>query len=240
VTDSKISEERLPFYSSSVSGDGNVATVKTFTNVAVPLNPMDVSLDPQTPSDVQAVMATQRAVHRQLRNVSYHENNVSCMDINKVRYALLMLIVYVFIRYLKFRLLLKDFSRSSIPFLSLDKLNSMCINLYDMISTSHKDCRQWCCNFVLQMLYNLALSRSSKTALDRFHKRGSSIAFHADVESDSQFTWVVRGLDLEYGTNGHLDVTTHAYTTDDVMACKLLSPFRAMEWIYIDSLKRTS
>lgn len=60
-------------------------------------------------------------------------------------------------------------------------------------------------------------------------------------------SWATSSLGLEYGDSGELTVTSYAFVVepDDqegkmagTYHCKLLSPYRAMEWFYIDSMKR--
>ncbi|WAR03714.1 hypothetical protein MAR_010272 [Mya arenaria] len=167
-----ISEADVLFYEPNVKVSGDIAHVQTFTNVQQPFDPMDVSLDPQTPSELQSIMESQEGLHRHLPRVHYIRNNLTCKDLNK-------------------------------------------------------------------FLYNLALSKTSQSAHNRFNHRGSNITINDDVISGSKVMWVSSSLDLEYGSNGRLDVTSYAYVSGDSYDCKLLCPYRAMEWIYIDSLKRT-
>ncbi|XP_052802620.1 uncharacterized protein LOC128232878 [Mya arenaria] len=172
INDSHISEADVLFYEPNVKVSGDIAHVQTFTNVQQPFDPMDVSLDPQTPSELQSIMESQEGLHRHLPRVHYIRNNLTCKDLNK-------------------------------------------------------------------FLYNLALSKTSQSAHNRFNHRGSNITINDDVISGSKVMWVSSSLDLEYGSNGRLDVTSYAYVSGDSYDCKLLCPYRAMEWIYIDSLKRT-
>ena len=92
------------------------------------------------------------------------------------------------------------------------------------------------------MLYSLALNKSSTEARQRFTERGSTIKFNDDIVSVSKVTWALSDLDVVYGKNGHLEVTSKTIVSGNtgLQFCKLLSPYRAMEWIYIDSLKRNS
>ena len=97
-------------------------------------------------------------------------------------------------------------------------------------------------------MYQVALNASSALAHNRSVERNSpSITFHDDVISGNILNWTVDSLNLRYGANGGLDVTSYALVVgpDDKSGkmvgtyhCKLLSPYRAMEWFYIDSLKR--
>lgn len=89
---------------------------------------------------------------------------------------------------------------------------------------------------------------SSSDARERWTERGArNITFHDDIISGSKLQWEASHLRLDYGKSDvSLEVTSNvlAYGVSDTseknsgtLCCKLLSPYRAMEWIYIDSLK---
>ena len=98
----------------------------------------------------------------------------------------------------------------------------------------------------LQAAFTLAYSKSSPTAQKRYSSRGRPIKFSDDVVITSGLKWNFATLHLTYNMTGlfvtatkhHQNVSSISKNTghDD---CTLLSPFRAMEWIYIDSLKYT-
>lgn len=104
--------------------------------------------------------------------------------------------------------------------------------------------------FFFQLIYTIAFNTSSNLARKRFLDRKSPlIAFNDDVMSSSISDWFSTDLNLKYGDNGELEVTSVAYVAnpDDTGSkmsgthhCKLLSPYRALEWFYIDALKRSS
>ncbi|XP_053384572.1 uncharacterized protein LOC123535953 [Mercenaria mercenaria] len=184
VNDTEISEQEIDFYEPDVKVINRThAHVQTFSTVVTPFDPEDVSLNPQTPSEVQSVMKSKAGMIKLLPDVAYDGNNLTCRDLNKI-------------------------------------------------------------------IYQVALNASSALAHNRsIERRSPSITFNDDVISDSLLNWSVDSLDLQYGVNGSLKVTSYAYVVDPddpsgkmagTRHCKLLSPYRAMEWFYIDSLKRNA
>ncbi|KAH3877193.1 uncharacterized protein LOC127871066 [Dreissena polymorpha] len=175
VTDSEISEVEVPFSDPKVYVHDMLAHAQTYTHVVMPFDPVDVSLYPQTPKELQALMVSQDGLHRHMPDIPFEKNNLTCKDAN-------------------------------------------------------------------MMLYSLALNKSSTEARQRFTERGSTIKFNDDIVSVSKVTWALSDLDVVYGKNGHLEVTSKTIVSGNtgLQFCKLLSPYRAMEWIYIDSLKRNS
>ncbi|XP_052106400.1 uncharacterized protein LOC127738939 [Mytilus californianus] len=104
------------------------------------------------------------------------------------------------------------------------------------------------CKEVNQNAYELAFAKSSPMAKERYTSRGRRIIFNDDVSVSSEFQWVRSQLDLNYNQTG-LYVTAARFQTgmseptksySGQNDCTLISPFRAMEWIYIDSLKYTT
>ncbi|XP_052106401.1 uncharacterized protein LOC127738940 [Mytilus californianus] len=97
------------------------------------------------------------------------------------------------------------------------------------------------CQDINQDAFTLAFSKSSATAKSRYQSKGRPIKFLPDVNVTSKNSWNQYGdLQLNYNITG-LFVQAKRYIStkpsgkdDD---CTLLSPFRAMEWIYVDSLK---
>ena len=105
-------------------------------------------------------------------------------------------------------------------------------------------------NCIFQLILAIAVNASSDMARNRSVDRKSPQAtFHDDISVNDVLEWTGRSLDLQYGPNGELAVTSYSHVTrvqDNPLAkssgiqyCKLLSPYRAMEWFYIDSLKRS-
>lgn len=84
-------------------------------------------------------------------------------------------------------------------------------------------------------------------AKERYTSRGRRIVFNEDVSVTSQFQWIKSQLDLNYNQTGlfvtatrfHTDMSQPKKSYSGQTDCTLISPFRAMEWVYIDSLKYT-
>ena len=96
-----------------------------------------------------------------------------------------------------------------------------------------------------QEAFNLALQNSSRAARRRYQDHGRSIFFNDDIIHSSVLAWTASGLDLQEDDQG-LHVTSQMLRTSvrdpqsphsGMLYCKGLSPFRAMEWIYVDSLR---
>ncbi|XP_041367374.1 uncharacterized protein LOC121381987 [Gigantopelta aegis] len=91
-----------------------------------------------------------------------------------------------------------------------------------------------------------AYHKSHKLAQDRFDRKHRGVIFHDDLLTQSDKAW--EGSRLLVDTVGHeLHVTGVSYKTPNSAAlgkraglfyCKMLPPDRAMEWIYVDSLRR--
>lgn len=100
---------------------------------------------------------------------------------------------------------------------------------------------------MFQNAYELAFAKSSPIAKERYTSRGRQIVFNEDVSVSSQFQWIKSQLDLNYNQTGlfvtatrfHTDMSQPTKSYSGQSDCTLISPFRAMEWIYIDSLKYT-
>ncbi|XP_072021307.1 uncharacterized protein [Amphiura filiformis] len=101
------------------------------------------------------------------------------------------------------------------------------------------------CREINQEALRWALRRASSEARNRYITRGRDMLFGKDREANG-FKWLLFSLEYEYTAEGDLVVTsTSLYTDPDYLTprlagmyyCKLLSPYRAMEWIYVDSLK---
>ena len=114
----------------------------------------------------------------------------------------------------------------------------------------------------LQLTYETVIKLASVRAQQRYKSHGSpAITFHPDIQVPFTTEWMTSDLKLEYGSHGELDVTSYAYVilpkpesgferlmpsfgrkrkvtySQGYYFCKLLSPYRALEWFYIDSLK---
>jgi len=110
------------------------------------------------------------------------------------------------------------------------------------------------CRKINQAAYDWALSKASPKALERFKKHGQPFEFLEDLKSTIGVTgptWIHDALKFEPSDDKKVvKVQSHYFTTGnknlgDVSFlgtvgyhyCKLLSPARAMEWIYVDGLK---
>ncbi|KAL4225675.1 hypothetical protein ACF0H5_016364 [Mactra antiquata] len=185
VNDTEVSEAVIEAYEPDVEVNGDQAHVQTYTSVVMPFNPEDVSLNPQTPSELQTVVKTRAGMLALLPKIFPYGRNLTCKDVN-------------------------------------------------------------------QIIYQIAFNTSSLLARQRFIDRNSpQIQLKDDVISGSLLDWSMGSLDLKYGKNGELEVTSPSYVVDPdpdypggkmsgTQHCKLLSPYRALEWFYIDSLKRSS
>ncbi|VDI66355.1 Hypothetical predicted protein [Mytilus galloprovincialis] len=103
------------------------------------------------------------------------------------------------------------------------------------------------CQDINQDAFTLAFSKSSRTAQSRYQAKGRPIKFLKDVNVSSKNHWNRAYLHLTYNTTGLFVGATRFHTTetnpdssisgqDD---CTLLSPYRVMEWIYIDALQNS-
>ena len=91
-----------------------------------------------------------------------------------------------------------------------------------------------------------AYHKSNKLARKRFDRKHRGVIFHDDLLTQSDKSW--EESPLRVSTQGHeLHVTGVSYKTPNSAAlgeraglfyCKMLPPDRAMEWIYVDSLRR--
>ncbi|KAK7479111.1 hypothetical protein BaRGS_00029629 [Batillaria attramentaria] len=98
------------------------------------------------------------------------------------------------------------------------------------------------CKELNQASLNEALSRASDAAVHRYTSRGIPIILHSDHVTTTTSGWEATKLEFSL-SSANVTVTSSVYrtsgetTTSSVVFCKLLSPFRAMEWIYVDSLR---
>jgi len=102
------------------------------------------------------------------------------------------------------------------------------------------------CAMVNQLALDWALENSSEEALARYNAKGQKLVMGTDVEAINGGSWIIQNL--KYKDSG--DTTTlvsYELTTADnfpipdtngMHYCKVLSPFRAIEWIYVDSLSK--
>ncbi|XP_071104985.1 uncharacterized protein [Haliotis cracherodii] len=105
------------------------------------------------------------------------------------------------------------------------------------------------CKDINEAAFQLALNSSSSVARTRYQKRAvRRMVFKDDVKIGTGIQWVGWKLDLKE-TATELEVTSASLVTSlntfissfgGMYYCKLLAPYRAMEWIYVDSLRAVS
>ncbi|XP_069106210.1 uncharacterized protein [Argopecten irradians] len=102
------------------------------------------------------------------------------------------------------------------------------------------------CNSINQAALQYALGQASPIAVSRFAKRGRPVVAEADVEAPSVQLWMLQELQYDDDVDG-VHVTSESYqvpykasraSTSGLYFCKLLAPYRAMEWIYVDGLRK--
>ena len=91
---------------------------------------------------------------------------------------------------------------------------------------------------IFQRSFAQALSATPNGTHVRYKLRGQPVNFFADGNVSSEIEWLAKRLTLEY-TNEGLNVTSIAYrdASSGKFYCKLLSPYRALEFIYLDSMR---
>ncbi|XP_067683462.1 uncharacterized protein [Haliotis asinina] len=105
------------------------------------------------------------------------------------------------------------------------------------------------CKDINEAAFQLALNSSSSVARTRYQKRAvRKFVFKDDIKFSTGIQWVGWNLDLKETANA-LEVTSASLVTAadafissfaGMYYCKLLAPYRAMEWIYVDSLRRNT
>ena len=102
------------------------------------------------------------------------------------------------------------------------------------------------CKSLNELALEVALNHSTKEARDRYKTRGKSIILEDDLSFSNRLLWAVSALDT-WKNGQSLYVKSMAYSTPvtgswnpGMLYCKLITPYRVMEWINIDSLKMTS
>jgi len=110
------------------------------------------------------------------------------------------------------------------------------------------------CRLINQAAYDWALQAAAPKARERFQKHGQALVFAEDKKSGigpTGPTWIHDALAFtptkdkksvevqsHYFTTGNKNLgKVYFFETVGYHYCKLLSPARAMEWIYVDGLK---
>ena len=98
------------------------------------------------------------------------------------------------------------------------------------------------CKALNEFAWQVAMNYSTQEARDRYRKH-RHVIFWEDVIGDNAALWAT--WSLSYWENGDFNVRGVSLITDlenesnpGVFYCKALSPFRALEWINVDSLKQ--
>lgn len=102
------------------------------------------------------------------------------------------------------------------------------------------------CANINQAVLDWALATASKDAAQNYKKNGTQMLFGPDKESLNGGSWIPDPLHYKEDTSANtVTLTSKTVVTDEseevpifksMHYCKLLSPFRAMEFIYVDSL----
>ena len=80
---------------------------------------------------------------------------------------------------------------------------------------------------------------SSTKAKTRYNVRGKTIKFIDDRNTTFEILWEASYLGLnQNGTELFVSATRYFSYDRTKDGCTLLAPYRALEWIYIDSLKK--
>lgn len=110
----------------------------------------------------------------------------------------------------------------------------------------HQEASSLSCKDLSEAAFTLALKTASPAARKRYQGHGRTLFFNDDHLHASGLTWSTSSLDLRENDLG-LYVTSQALQTAldafpslfaGMHYCKGLSPYRAMEWIYVDSLRK--
>jgi len=100
------------------------------------------------------------------------------------------------------------------------------------------------CQRINQAAFDWALKTASKTARSNYNNKGEPMVMIADTIQGNGGLWIDEGLKMKE-TGSEFDVSGVACPISEdnfvemfqgMHYCKLLSPFRAMEWIYVDGL----
>ena len=92
------------------------------------------------------------------------------------------------------------------------------------------------CKSLNRLALILALSSSSEEARERYFSRGRPIILENDAMRGFNTLWAPTSLQT-WEDEGGLHVRAIALVTSNDHYCKVMSPYRAMEWVNVDSLR---
>lgn len=112
---------------------------------------------------------------------------------------------------------------------------------FEELDQQNNECAQ-----INQVILDWATDRASASALSVFQDIGTPLLMGTDKESINGGAWIYDGLKWKSDTKANtMTLISKTVVTDEselitifksMHYCKLLSTFRAMEWIYVDSL----
>lgn len=89
-----------------------------------------------------------------------------------------------------------------------------------------------------QKAYTYALENAGQKAMNRFKKVGQGLVFKPTIYHKTHKKWWEGALDFVEDAAGEMTVTSSGLLADGRHYCKLLTPARALEWIYVDGLAK--
>ena len=112
---------------------------------------------------------------------------------------------------------------------------------YDALDQQWDECAK-----INQEVYDWALSMSSTSALGNLEAYGQKLVMGKDQEAINGGTWIIQDLKFNEMKDDDRQVEVISISLPishtalvpmfkDMHYCKMLSPFRALEWIYVDS-----
>jgi len=101
------------------------------------------------------------------------------------------------------------------------------------------------CSELNQIALDMAMSVASETALNRLTEKGRSLSLLADEELSWGISpWETKALKWTDNGDGSVSLSSSRLTSDShallfpgLHYCDVLSPYRALEWIYVESLR---
>jgi len=101
--------------------------------------------------------------------------------------------------------------------------------------------KQWQCKDINEQAFQLARSVSSEKALERYDRDGIQFIFTDDHQTPWGPGWLYdRGLEYTKVNETHTNVTSTSLISPVAFKthyCDLMTPYRALEWIYIGGVK---